>query len=63
MAEKYSGKLTVGKLNVDENMATARKFKVRSIPYMAVFKNGEVVNSLLGAGGEAALEEVILSVL
>ena len=63
MAEKYAGKLVVGKLNVDDNMVTARRFRVRSIPYMAVFKNGEIANSLLGAGGEAALEEVIKSVL
>ena len=63
MAEKYAGKLVVGKLNVDENMASARAYRVRSIPFMAVFKNGEVANSLLGAGGEAALEDVILSVL
>ena len=63
MAEKYAGRLVVGKLNVDENMATARRFRVRSIPYMAVFKGGEVANSLLGAGGEAALDEMIQSVL
>ncbi len=63
MAEKYAGKLIVGKLNVDDNMVTARRFRVRSIPYMAVFKNGEIANSLLGAGGEAALEDVIKSVL
>ena len=63
LAEKYAGQIVVGKLNVDENMDTARKYRVRSIPYMAVFKGGEVVNSLLGAGGEEALEEVIKSVL
>ena len=44
-------------------MDTARAYRVRSIPYMAVFKNGEVANSLLGAGGEAALEDVLKSVL
>ena len=63
LAEKYAGQIVVGKLNVDENMDTARKYRVRSIPYMAVFKGGEVANSLLGAGGEEALEEVIKSVL
>ena len=63
MAEKYAGRLVVGKINVDDNMDTAQKYRVRSIPYMAVFKGGNVANSLLGAGGEAALEEVILSAL
>ncbi len=63
MSEKYAGQLVVGKLNVDDNMETARAYRVRSIPYMAVFKNGEVANSLLGAGGEDALEDIIKSVL
>ena len=63
MAEKYADQIVVGKLNVDDNMDTARAYRVRSIPYMAVFKNGEVANSLLGAGGEAALEDVLKSVL
>lgn len=63
MSEKYAGQLVVGKLNVDDNMETARAYRVRSIPYMAVFKNGEVANSLLGAGGEGALEDIIKSVL
>ena len=63
MAEKYAGRLVVGKLNVDENMDSARKYRVRSIPYMALFKGGELVDHLLGAGSEDALTEKIEAVL
>jgi thioredoxin 1 len=40
VAEDYAGRLVVGKLNVDENQATARQFSVMSIPTLIIFKNG-----------------------
>jgi thioredoxin 1 len=48
MAAEYPG-LTVAKLNVDENPATATKFDVLSIPTLLVFKDGGVVKKLVGA--------------
>ncbi len=48
IAAENSG-ITVAKLNVDENPATATKFDVLSIPTLLVFKNGEVVKKLVGA--------------
>lgn len=48
MATEYPG-ITVAKLNVDENPATATKFDVLSIPTLLVFSNGEVVKKLVGA--------------
>ncbi|MGD0621671.1 MAG: thioredoxin [Thermacetogeniaceae bacterium] len=48
VAEDYSGRLTVGKLNVDENQATAIKFNVMSIPTLIVFKNGEEKTRITG---------------
>lgn len=48
MATEYPA-ITVAKLNVDENPATATKFDVLSIPTLLVFKNGEVVKKLVGA--------------
>ncbi|MDB5085335.1 MAG: thioredoxin [Bacilli bacterium] len=48
VASETQGKLVVGKLDVDENQATAQKFGVMSIPTLLVFKNGEVVKSLVG---------------
>ena len=63
MAEKYAGRLVVGKLNVDENMDPAHTYRVRSIPYMVLFKGGQVVDHMLGAGSEDALVEKIEAVL
>ena len=62
MSEKFEGKVVCAKLNVDENMDTAVKYRVSSIPYMALFQNGEIVNSILGAGNPAALEEMLTTV-
>lgn len=49
LAKEYEGKIKVGKLNVDENQATAQKYGVMSIPTLAIFKNGEVLDQLIGA--------------
>ncbi len=49
IAEEYADKIVVGKLNVDENPATATKFDVLSIPTLLVFANGQVVKKLVGA--------------
>ncbi|WP_018133437.1 thioredoxin [Effusibacillus pohliae] len=48
VAAEYGEKLTVAKLNVDENPATSQKFGIMSIPTMLVFKNGQVVKTLVG---------------
>jgi len=48
VASELQGKLTIGKLNVDENPATSQKYGVMSIPTLLVFKNGEVVKTLVG---------------
>jgi len=49
MAKKYSGRMRIAKLNVDENPIIASKFKIMSIPTMLIFKNGKVINTLVGA--------------
>ena len=49
VADEYAGKVKVGKLNVDENQATAGEFGVMSIPTMLVFKDGEPVDKIIGA--------------
>ncbi len=59
MAEVFDGQIVVGKLNVDDNMDTAERYGVRSIPYIAVLKKGKVAGSQLGATGEEALEAMI----
>jgi thioredoxin 1 len=49
VAGEYSDKLTIAKLNVDENPDTATSYDVLSIPTMLVFSGGEVVKKLVGA--------------
>ena len=48
IADSYSGRLKVGKLNVDENERTAAKYGVRSIPTLILFSNGEIKTVLIG---------------
>jgi thioredoxin 1 len=57
LAEEYKGKAKIGKLDVDENGQTAMKFEVQSIPTLIIFKNGEVVDKLIGFQSEEALKE------
>jgi thioredoxin 1 len=49
VAELYAGKVTVAKMNVDENPVTSMNYGIRSIPTVALFKGGDVVDGVLGA--------------
>jgi len=49
IAADYAGKLKVAKLNVDEAMNSAGRFNIRGIPTLLVFKNGQVVEQIVGA--------------
>ena len=49
IADEYQGKLKVAKLNVDEAQELAIKYGVMSIPTLMVFKNGKVLNQVIGA--------------
>ena len=55
IASEQRGKLTIGKLNVDDNPDTARRFDVMSIPTLLVFKDGKQVKRLVGAKGKGQL--------
>ena len=63
LADNMGDKLDVYKLNVDENKQTAAKFRIMSIPTIMWFKNGEAVESVLGALPYEALEEKTKEVL
>ncbi len=63
VAEKYDGKLKVGKINVDDNPNLAQEYGVMSIPNFKIFKDGKEVLNIVGAVGKPALEQQIESVL
>ncbi|HPZ08206.1 MAG TPA: thioredoxin [Candidatus Eremiobacteraeota bacterium] len=48
IAQEYDGKAKVYKLNVDENPETSRKYSVRSIPTIKIFKGGEIADNIIG---------------
>ena len=54
-AAQYNGKLTIAKLNVDDNTATAAKYGIRGIPTLMLFKNGQVVATKVGALSKSQL--------
>ena len=56
LAKEMQGKIVFGKLNVDENPQTSAKHQIMSIPTMLVFKNGELVDRLVGALPKDALK-------
>lgn len=55
IATEQAGKLTIGKLNVDDNPGSARRFDVMSIPTLIVFVDGEPKKRLVGAKSKSAL--------
>jgi thioredoxin 1 len=57
IATEQAGKVTVAKLNVDDNPDAARRFEVMSIPTLIVFKDGQPVRRLIGAKGKGQLLE------
>ena len=59
LAEEYKGQVTVGKLDVDANQRTASQFNVRSIPTILFFKDGKLVDTVVGAVPRPALEQKI----
>ena len=61
MAEEYSNRLKVGKLDVDENQSSASKQNVMSIPTLLIFKEGEVVAQQIGAVNKTQLTQFIES--
>ena len=57
IADELSGKVTIAKLNVDENPDAAARYGVRSIPTMILFKNGIPVSSQVGAAPKSFLKQ------
>jgi len=63
VADDYSGKVKVGKVNVDDNPATPGKYGVRGIPTLILFKGGAVLDQVVGAVPKSQLEALIAKAL
>ena len=59
VAEEYAEKVTIGKLNIDQNSITPPKYAVRGIPTLLLFKDGKVVDTKVGALSKTQLKEFI----
>ena len=55
LANELKGKIVFGKLNVDENRETSMKYGIMSIPSLLVFKNGNLIDNIIGAMPKEAL--------
>lgn len=59
LADEYNGRVSIGKLNIDENPNTPMKYGVRSIPTLLLFKGGEVVEATVGVAGKEQLAALL----
>ncbi len=63
LAEDFDGKATIAKVNTDEEQDIAIKFGIRSIPTLLFFKDGKVVDQMIGAAGKAVIADKIDALL
>lgn len=63
LADEFDGKIKIGKVNVDENPSSPGKYGVRGIPTMILFKDGEIVDQLVGAVPKKQIEALLQKAL
>lgn len=63
IAKEYEGKIKVGKLNVDDNPVTASEYGIMSIPTLKIFKEGKIVEEMVGVQPAQAIMQKIDKVL
>ncbi len=63
MAKDMKGKMVFAKLNTDDNFMTAGKFRIMSIPTLLFFKNGQLVDKMIGAAPRPVVEQAIAKAL
>lgn len=63
LAEEYEGRVKICKLNVDENPVTPNKYGVRAIPTLIIFKDGQAVETIVGAVSKATIVNALNKVL
>ena len=59
VAEEFAGRVTIGKLNIDQNAGTPPKFGIRGIPTLLLFKDGQVAATKVGALSKTQLIEFL----
>ncbi len=63
LSEEYEGKAIVGKVDIDNNQEVARKFQIRNIPTILFFKNGSVIDKVVGAAPKRKIENKLKKIL
>ena len=63
LATEYDGKVVIGKCDVEDNEDLAGEFGIRNIPTILFFKNGEVVDKIIGAQPKAKIVEKIQALI
>jgi len=63
VAERYQGKVKVAKVNVDENQGLAIRYSIMTIPTLIFFKDGQVIDRIVGLVGEHKIEERLKKIL
>lgn len=63
LAEEFDGRVTVGKLNVNENMSVATRYRMSGIPTVGIFRNGKLINQMVGVRPEQVYRKALESAL
>jgi thioredoxin 1 len=63
LEEEYNGKIKIAKLNVDRNRVTPKKYKLSGVPTFITFKNGDIIESKIGAQSKKNLIKMIEKIL
>lgn len=63
LADEYAGKAKVVKLDIDESPATARRFQIRGVPTILIFKGGQVVGQQVGMAPKTRLSQLLQAAL
>lgn len=61
LATEYEGKVKIGKLDVDNNQSVSIKYGIRSIPTLLIFRDGKVIDQIVGAVPKASIVEKLNS--
>jgi thioredoxin 1 len=59
IAEAYAGRAKVGKLNVDDNLALTSQYKIRGVPTLLLFKDGQIQEAIAGAASKETISKLL----